>query len=110
MHYFYIIYSEKIDHYYIGETMDVDRRLIEHNSGVFRGCFTRRSDGIITKTWGLGINFSKSKKKKVNISNSSKLRSECFDFSIERFSGSIGRSIIEVVQNCSVVIHDSEWR
>ncbi len=61
---------------------------------------------IITKTWGLGINFSKSKKKKVNISNSSKLRSECFDFSIERFSGSIGRSIIEVVQNCSVVIHD----
>ncbi len=45
MHYLYIIYSSRIDHYYIGETMDMERRLEEHNGGVFKGCFTRRSNG-----------------------------------------------------------------
>lgn len=44
MHYLYIIYSSRIDHYYIGETMDMERRLEEHNGGVFKGCFTRRSN------------------------------------------------------------------
>ncbi len=44
MHYLYIIYSKKVDHYYVGETMDLKRRLAEHNQGVFKGCFTRRSD------------------------------------------------------------------
>ncbi len=43
MHYLYIIYSERTDRYYIGETMDLHRRLVEHNAGVFKGCFTRRS-------------------------------------------------------------------
>ena len=35
MHYFYVIYSKKVDHYYIGETMDLERRRIK------------------AKTWGL---------------------------------------------------------
>ena len=48
------------------------------------GCFR-----IMTKTWGLGINFSQSKKKKSNISNTSKLGSECFYFSIKGFCRSI---------------------
>ncbi len=27
MHYLYIIYSEKVDHYYVCESMDLERRL-----------------------------------------------------------------------------------
>ena len=33
MHYLYILYSERIDQYYSGETGDVGRRLIKHNDG-----------------------------------------------------------------------------
>ena len=31
--YLYIIYSELIDKYYIGSTIDFERRIIEHNTG-----------------------------------------------------------------------------
>ncbi len=31
--YCYILYSEKLDKYYIGSTTDIDRRLQEHNRG-----------------------------------------------------------------------------
>lgn len=31
--YLYIIYSELIDKYYIGSTIDFERRMIEHNTG-----------------------------------------------------------------------------
>ena len=55
MHYFYVIYSKKVDHYYIGETMDLERRLMEHHQGVFKGCFTRRSDDWV---YSLTISFS----------------------------------------------------
>ena len=44
-----------------------------------------RMNRIKTKTWGLGINFSKTEKEKSNIPNSSKLGPEGFDFSIEGF-------------------------
>ena len=33
MHYLYILYSEKIDQYYTGETKDVRQRLKKHNRG-----------------------------------------------------------------------------
>jgi putative endonuclease len=59
MHYLYIIYSERIDRYYIGETMDLHRRLIEHNTGVFKGCFTRRSADW---SYALTIGFSNKSK------------------------------------------------
>ena len=32
-YYTYILYSEKLDRYYIGSTSDVDTRLIRHNAG-----------------------------------------------------------------------------
>jgi putative endonuclease len=59
MHYLYIIYSKKIDHYYVGETMNLDKRLIEHNEGVFKGGFTRRSND-----WGYSLIISFSSKSK----------------------------------------------
>ena len=33
MHYLYILYSEKIDQYYTGETGDVGQRVNKHNRG-----------------------------------------------------------------------------
>jgi putative endonuclease len=32
MYYIYILYSESSDHYYIGQSSDVERRLVEHNT------------------------------------------------------------------------------
>lgn len=34
MYYLYILYSEKVDKYYIGQTENIDQRLISHNSGI----------------------------------------------------------------------------
>ncbi len=36
----YILFSEKLDRYYVGSTNDIERRLYEHNIG--HGKFTRR--------------------------------------------------------------------
>ena len=33
MHYLYILYSEKLDRYYSGQTKNVDKRLVKHNKG-----------------------------------------------------------------------------
>jgi putative endonuclease len=33
MHYLYILYSQRIDQYYTGQTVDVDQRLQKHNRG-----------------------------------------------------------------------------
>ena len=41
----YIIYSAKIDHYYIGHTENIDQRLTQHNSGV--SSFTSKADDWI---------------------------------------------------------------
>jgi hypothetical protein len=52
-----------------------------------------RTNWIKTKTWGLGINFSKTEKKKSNIPNASKLGPEGFDsaFLIRSLPIAIGR-------------------
>jgi putative endonuclease len=34
MYYVYIIYSSKLDRYYVGYTENIDKRLVEHNSGI----------------------------------------------------------------------------
>jgi len=36
MFYVYIIYSEKLDAFYIGQTLDLNQRLAEHNTGFFK--------------------------------------------------------------------------
>jgi len=44
MFYVYIIYSEKLDAFYIGQTLDIDQRLEEHNTGFFENTFTSKTD------------------------------------------------------------------
>ncbi len=45
--YLYIIYSKKLDRYYIGYTEDFSKRLIEHNSGL--SGYTSKADDWILK-------------------------------------------------------------
>jgi putative endonuclease len=40
----YIIYSEKLDAFYIGQTMDIDQRIREHNQVFFKNSSTSKSD------------------------------------------------------------------
>jgi len=43
MKYFvYIIYSEKLDRYYVGTTDDVQKRILEHNSMKYAKSFTTK--------------------------------------------------------------------
>jgi putative endonuclease len=44
MHFVYIIYSLRIKKFYVGETFDVSERLEQHNSGYFKGCYTKRAN------------------------------------------------------------------
>ena len=39
MHYVYILYSKRVDRYYVGMTANVDRRLLDHNAG--RSTYTK---------------------------------------------------------------------
>ena len=53
MYFVYILFSEKLNRYYVGTTDDVARRLFEHNSGFYDGVFT--SKGI---PWRLCLSYS----------------------------------------------------
>ena len=44
MHYFYILYSSTLDSYYIGETVNVELRLEQHNSGYYEKSYTKIAD------------------------------------------------------------------
>jgi putative endonuclease len=49
MFYTYILFSEKLNRYYIGQTQDIDSRLVEHNSG--KGKFTGKAkDWVVVFT------------------------------------------------------------
>lgn len=48
MLYVYILYSPKIDRFYIGQTFDVDARIEKHNSGFYDNKWTARG-----KPWKL---------------------------------------------------------
>lgn len=41
LHYVYIIYSESFDRFYIGETVDVAGRIMQHNTGFYDGSSTK---------------------------------------------------------------------
>jgi len=45
MCYVYAIYNDQVDKVYIGQTMDIDQRLLEHNSHEYKSSFTSRFDG-----------------------------------------------------------------
>jgi putative endonuclease len=42
MYLVYIIYSSKLNRYYIGVTNDLEARIRKHNSGAYKGSFTSR--------------------------------------------------------------------
>jgi len=42
MFYCYILYSLKLDRYYVGHSQDIDLRLVQHNSGI--SAFTAKAD------------------------------------------------------------------
>ena len=45
MKYFcYILYSEKLNRYYIGETSNLEERQHLHNTAFFKGCYTSRTN------------------------------------------------------------------
>ena len=52
MHSLYIIYSEKLDRYYTGETPNFDNRLNQHNSHYFNNNYTKGA-----KDWTLKLLF-----------------------------------------------------
>ena len=52
MYFVYIIYSKKLDRYYIGTTDNVDVRFHEHNLGFYGGSYTVK--GI---PWVLSLSF-----------------------------------------------------
>ncbi|MFI5203785.1 MAG: GIY-YIG nuclease family protein [Flavobacteriales bacterium] len=47
MFYVYIIYSQKLDRYYVGHTEDLANRLLEHNSGI--STYTSKANDWILK-------------------------------------------------------------
>ena len=49
-HAVYILYSEKLDRYYVGESEDPSRRLDEHRSGRYKGSATGKA-----KDWQLRV-------------------------------------------------------
>jgi len=49
MHYLYIIYSEKLNKYYTGESLDPENRLEQHNSRFFPNNFTKAAEDWILK-------------------------------------------------------------
>jgi putative endonuclease len=42
-HFVYILYSENIDKFYVGETEDLINRIEIHNAGTFIGAYTKRA-------------------------------------------------------------------
>lgn len=41
VHFVYIIHSGSLDKYYVGETSDIQRRLVWHNSHLFENSYTK---------------------------------------------------------------------
>jgi putative endonuclease len=52
MHFVYVIYSLSLDRYYIGETVDVQGRLIEHRQHRYAASFTS-----IAEDWEIAFLF-----------------------------------------------------
>ncbi len=43
MHFVYIIYSDKLNRYYVGETEQLDLRLEQHTTGFFKNSYTAKT-------------------------------------------------------------------
>ncbi len=49
MHFLYIIYSIKLNTFYVGESLNVNNRLQQHNQHYFKRNFTKSTDDWILK-------------------------------------------------------------
>ncbi|MDO1501537.1 GIY-YIG nuclease family protein [Winogradskyella maritima] len=49
MHFLYIIYSKKLDKYYVGETVDLEERVLQHNTKHYKSSFTSSTSDWILK-------------------------------------------------------------
>jgi len=48
MNYVYILFSKTLNQFYVGETVDIEDRLKQHNSGFYDSAYTKKaSDWII---------------------------------------------------------------
>jgi len=52
MHFLYIIYSKQSNRFYIGETQNVQKRVLMHNQHAFKNAFTTSA-----KDWQLELSF-----------------------------------------------------
>lgn len=52
MHFLYIIYSQNLDKFYVGETADVKHRLESHNNHAFKNAYTKAAND-----WKAKLNF-----------------------------------------------------
>ena len=43
MYYVYILYSESIDRFYVGQTMNTEQRILEHNTGSYENSYTNQA-------------------------------------------------------------------
>ena len=57
MHYLYIIYSPKVNKFYVGETDNIALRLLKHNNHSYEGSFTK-----IAEDWEVVMSFECSSK------------------------------------------------
>jgi len=58
----YILFSPSLDKFYVGSTDNVDKRLIEHNSGFYKGAYTsKRSD------WEIFLHFNCSSRQRAKL-------------------------------------------
>lgn len=48
----YVLYSKRLQKYYVGETVDLVQRINEHNAGMYKGSFTSQSND-----WELYLSF-----------------------------------------------------
>ena len=52
MHFLYVLYSKSIDKFYIGESSNVEERLILHNEGYYKKSFTKKA-----KDWKIQLKY-----------------------------------------------------
>ncbi|MBN2728411.1 MAG: GIY-YIG nuclease family protein [Bacteroidales bacterium] len=56
----YILYSQSIDSYYVGSCIDLEKRIIEHNSGAYDNSFTKRAkDWLIYYSYDLDFELAR---------------------------------------------------
>ena len=62
MYSIYILYSEKADKYYVGQSNDVDRRLEEHNTSLRNTYTSKYRPWRIAKVFEVGASLGKARK------------------------------------------------